>query len=184
MTFTTFWFLTAHRRLAWSRRMFNRVNAVETNAIPLDKLVSFVYRLWFESLASVEGMWPCTHRALSRFLVIFNCIYIFSLIHGSFRHQGGDFGAGVLEFGVFTWDTGFEKNGWLATSARSLRKLTTALKVGITRPWRSRFFRCSRNFVWAHFGSLRIIFSRLSVFISTKQSIDSRVSYITCTVSA
>ena len=28
-----------------SRRMFNRVNAVEENAIPLDKLVSFVYRL-------------------------------------------------------------------------------------------------------------------------------------------
>ena len=45
-----------------------------------------------------------------------------------------NFGAGVLEFGVFISDTRFEKNGSLATSAQSLRKLTTSLKVGITRP--------------------------------------------------
>ena len=71
---SSFWQRT---RLAWSRRMFNRVNAVETKAIPRDKLVSFVYRFWFESLTSVEGMWPHTHRALSGFLVMFNCITIF-----------------------------------------------------------------------------------------------------------
>ena len=76
------------------------------------------------------------------------------------------------------------KNGWLATSARSLRKLTTSLNVGIARPSRSIFFRYSPNLPCAHFGMRKIILSRFSVFISPKQSIASRMSNITWDESA